>query len=44
MKLYMCMVTLVLKDVDQLEIKAISDTDKSASYIDLHFEIDSEGG
>jgi hypothetical protein len=27
----------------ELEIKDTTDTDKSASYIDLHFEIDSEG-
>jgi hypothetical protein len=27
----------------ELEIKDTTDTDRSASYIDLHFEIDSEG-
>jgi hypothetical protein len=27
----------------ELEIKDTADTDRSASYIDLHFEIDSEG-
>ena len=27
----------------ELEIKDITDTDRSASYLDLHFEIDSEG-
>jgi hypothetical protein len=27
----------------ELEIKDIRDTDRSASYLDLHFEIDSEG-
>ena len=27
----------------ELEIKDITDTDKSASYIDMHLEIDSEG-
>jgi hypothetical protein len=26
-----------------VEIKDIADTDRSASYLDLHFEIDSEG-
>ena len=28
----------------ELEIKDITDTDRSASYLDLHLEIDSEGG
>ena len=27
----------------ELEIKYSTDTDKSASYLDLHFEIESEG-
>ena len=27
----------------ELEIKDITDTDRSASYLDLHLEIDSEG-
>ena len=27
----------------ELEIKDITDTDKSASYLDLHLEIDSDG-
>ena len=27
----------------ELEIKNITDTDRSASYLDLHLEIDSEG-
>jgi hypothetical protein len=28
----------------ELEIKDTSDTDRSVSYLDLHLEIDSEGG
>jgi hypothetical protein len=28
----------------ELEIKDTTDTDRSASYLDLHLEIDSEGG
>ena len=28
----------------ELEIKDITDTDRPASYLDLHLEIDSEGG
>ena len=27
----------------ELEIKATTDTDRSASYLDIHLEIDSEG-
>jgi hypothetical protein len=27
----------------ELKIKDTADTDRSASYLDLHFEIDSEG-
>ena len=27
----------------ELEIKDATDTDRSVSYLDLHFEIDSEG-
>ena len=28
----------------ELEIKDTTDTDRSASYLDLHLEIDSQGG
>jgi hypothetical protein len=31
-------------EVIELDIKDATDTDRSASYIDLHLEIDSEGG
>ena len=32
-----------IKIIIKLEIKDITDTDTSASYLDLHLEIDSEG-
>jgi hypothetical protein len=31
-------------EVIELDIKDVTNTNRSASYIDLHLEIDSEGG
>jgi hypothetical protein len=36
---------LILDETDfELEIKDTTDTDRSASYLDLHLEIDKQGG